>query len=207
MNIAQMLLEKHNNYENFEHLVDVQGLSSPRVCNFLNDLVGHLGDDECYLEIGTWRGLTLCSAAHMNKGKVCYACDKFRVWGRWTGFGVMAKRALKRNINRYREQSAEIRFFHMTSKKFFELDAIKEPVKVYFYDGDHTYDGTRHGVVAARDVLASESILLMDDWADPVIREATYDGIQAAGFEIAWQKDLLKADGWWNGLGVFVLQK
>lgn len=96
-NTLKELLDAHDDYDEATHLVDVEGLSSPRVCNLLHDMVASLEGDEVYLEIGTWKGLTLCSAIHDNAGKQCVACDKFRLWGRWTGFGFMARRALERS--------------------------------------------------------------------------------------------------------------
>jgi hypothetical protein len=50
----------------------------------------------------------------------------------------------------------------------------------------------------------------MDDWNDPVIRRATYDGIQEAGLHILWQRSLPgdhSEKGFWNGLGVFYIEK
>src|SRR5262245_35296777 len=92
------LLEAHDYFRSAKPLVDIEGLSSHRVCNLLNYLVAELGSDECYLEVGTWKGRTLMSAAFGNRGKLCIGCDRFRFWGRFTGPGCIAKRALMRNI-------------------------------------------------------------------------------------------------------------
>ena len=209
MNMAQRILEEHDDFEGARHLVDIEGLSSPRICNFLNKMVGALDPQEHYLEIGTWKGRTLCSAIVGNAGRTCYACDKFRFWGKFTGPGVLARKALYDNVERYGgPDSATVHFFHMTSKKLFDRRMVRPPVKVYFYDGDHSYQGTHHGVVAAAPLLCDESFLLMDDWNDPTIRRATYDGISDAGLEIGWQRHLEGThdeQGWWNGLGVFQL--
>jgi hypothetical protein len=211
MNAIEKLLVENEDYASAKHLVDVEGMSTPRVCNLLNDLVGTLEPDEYYLEIGTWKGLTICSAAYENQGKKCIACDKFRIYGKWTGFGFMVKRALYSNLARYKDKSADVTFHHMPSTKLFERDLVPENVKVYFYDGDHSYEGTRHGVVAAAPKLSEESYLLMDDWNDEVIQKATYDGFEEAGLEILWMRELegenRTQDGWWNGLGVFHLGK
>lgn len=209
-NIALDILEETAELDGAEHLVQIPGLSSPRVCNLLNRLVAGMAPGDRYLEIGTFKGRTLLSAAYGNKGKVCYACDKFRFWGKHTGWGFDARRALYGNIARYRTTSAEIRFFEMTSRALFDRRLVQGPIGVYFYDGDHSYRGTHHGVVSAAPLLAHRSILLMDDWNDPIIRRATYAGIVDAGLDIVWERGL-KGDhserGWWNGLGVFYLEK
>src|SRR5262249_12470746 len=118
-NLARQLLEETNDFEGARYLVDVEGMSSAKICSFLNALVARMDDEEHYLEVGTWRGRTLLSAAYQNRGRTCFACDKFRILGRWTGWGFKAKRQLMRNIERYRLECANVRFFHMTSRRFF----------------------------------------------------------------------------------------
>ena len=209
-NLARLVLEENNDFEGARHLVDVEGMSSTRICNFLNALVRRMDEGERYLEIGTWQGRTLLSAAFRNEGRLCFACDKFRVFGRWTGWGFKAKRRLYQNLERYRHQSAEIRFFQMTSRRLFARDRVAGPIGVYFYDGDHGYRLTRHGVVAAAPFLSRRSVVLVDDWNDHIIRVGARDGIRDAGLEILWEREFEgdRTDGgWWNGLGVFYLQR
>ena len=82
MNLPKQLLDETNDFEGARHLVDVEGMSSTRICNFLNALVGRMDEGEHYLEVGTWQGRTLLSAAFRNRNRLCFACDKFRFFGR-----------------------------------------------------------------------------------------------------------------------------
>jgi len=209
-NIARAVLEEHRDFVDARPLVDVEGLSSPKVCNFLNRLVARLDEGACYLEVGTFKGLTLISAALGNRGRQCVGCDKFRLYGRFTGFGPFAKRALLRNVARYRQGSASIEIHHTTSRNLFAEQRILQPVGVYFYDGDHSFAGTHHGMVAAAPYLAERAIVLVDDWSDPVIRGATREGLRQAGLRCLWERELEgdhSVDNWWNGLGVFFVEK
>jgi hypothetical protein len=209
-NLARQLLEETNDFEGARYLVDVEGMSSAKICSFLNALVARMDDEEHYLEVGTWKGRTLLSAAYHNRGRTCFACDKFRILGRWTGWGFKAKRQLMRNIERYRLECANVRFFHMTSRRFFERGLIPGPIGVYFYDGDHGYRLTRHGIVAAAPLLSRRSVLLVDDWNGESVRRATRDGIRDAGLKILWEREFegdRTASGWWNGLGVFYVEQ
>jgi hypothetical protein len=209
-NIAREILEEHGDFDGAKHLVDVPGFSSPRVCQFLNELVRRMPASEHYLEIGTFAGLTLCSAIQNNAGKRAFACDKFRFYGKFTGFGFLAKRKLLANLQRYSAGSAHVSMMHTTSRALFQRELVQPPVGVYFYDGDHSYESTYHGVVAAATLLSPRSVLLMDDWNDPAIRDATRSGIRDAGLRIEWERELegnQTQDGWWNGLGVFYLAK
>ncbi len=210
-NIAEQILRENNDFTDAHPLVDIKGLSSPKVCNFLNQLVAHMDPGENYLEIGCFQGLTLMSAAYKNRGKTCIACDKIRFWGRHTGFGFMVKRALYGNMKRYGDQAATIVFHHMKSQRLFKKQLVPSPVGVYFYDGDHSYSATKQHVVVAAPLLSEKSVLLMDDWNDPAIQRGTYDGFRQAGLEVLWERELagenFNTSGWWNGLAVFYLQR
>jgi len=81
---------------------------------------------------------------------------------------------------------------------------------VYFYDGDHSYGGTRQGIIAAAPFLNERSTLVVDDWSDPDIRAATADALRAAKLRVLWHRALEgdhTAAGFWNGLGVYYLEK
>lgn len=209
-NLAARLLHDHEDFVDAEPLVDVPGMSSPRVCNLLNLLVRNMDRGECYLEVGTWQGLTLLSAAYGNFGRTCIGCDKFRLYGRFTGLGLLAKRSLYRNIRRYRGHTADVHFHHAPFQRVFQQRRISSPVGVYFYDGDHSFGGTYTGVVEAAPFLNERAVLLMDDWNDPVIRQATWASLERAHLRVLWFRALRgnqTAEQWWNGLGVFFLQK
>ncbi len=209
-NIALELLTRHRDFEHARPVVDVPGLSSAKVCAFLNQLVANMDPEEHYLEIGTFQGRTLLSAAYGNRDRRCVACDRFRFWGKFTGPGFVARRRLLQNLKRYEDRCAEIRFFDMSHRRLFEQSLVPSPVGVFFYDGDHSYRETRFAIVAASRTLSRRSVLLMDDFNDPEVVRATRDGLQEAGLRPLWQR-VLPGDhgpsGWWNGLGVFYVER
>jgi hypothetical protein len=209
-NIARELLLEHRDFEGARLPVDVEGMSSAKVCSFLNQLVAHMDPTEKYLEIGTWKGRTLLSAAVGNSDRVCIGCDHFRFWGKFTGPGFLARRQLYRNIERYRRYTGEVRFHEMRSEQLFAAELVDGSVGVYFYDGNHSHAGTYHGVVSAARLLSRRAVLLMDDWNDPAIRDATLLALEHAGLDVLWSRGLpgtRSPDDWWNGLGVFYLER
>jgi hypothetical protein len=209
-NVVERILSENNDFVDAKHLVEVEGLSDPKVCNFLNRLVAAMPADQKYLEIGTFKGLTLCSAAFGNKGKHCIACDKFRFWNRYTGWGFAARAAFNRNVDRYKSNSATVEFHDMKSLTMFRKGLVRGPIGVFFYDGDHSYEATRDNILAAAPLLANPAILLVDDWKDPIIQQGTRDAIKQAGLRIDWEKWLgqgATGRNFWNGLGVFILSK
>ncbi len=208
--ILEQLFFDNRDFEDARPLVDIEGLSSPRVCNLLNQLVARMSPDTCYVEVGTWKGLTLLSAAYGNFGRTCIGCDKFRFYGQFTGLGLLARRALEANIRRYRGRSADIIFHSMPYQRMFARRLVSSPIGVYFYDGDHSYQGTYEGIVLAAPFLDERSVLVVDDWNDPVIRRATRDALEATHLRNLWSRELPGNHDrtmWWNGIGLFALQK
>jgi hypothetical protein len=209
-NLVEKFLEETDEFRDARHLVNVEGMSSPRVCNLLNRLVAGMDKGEHYLEIGTWKGRTLLSAAYGNRGRLCVGCDKFRFFGRYTGWGFRARRAFHANLRRYASESAEVRFFEMPSRTLFRRRLVPGPVGVYFYDGAHSYEDTRENVAAGAHFLSTRAVVLVDDWNVPHIRRGTLDGLAAAGLRILWSRDL-EGDhserGWWNGVGAFYVER
>lgn len=209
-NIAERLLLETNDFADAKPLVDIEGLSSPRVCAFLNQLVAHMEPDEIYLEIGTWKGRTLLSAAHGNAGRRCVACDKFRFWGKFTGPGFLARRQLYGNLKRFEQGSASIEFHSMTSRELFRRKLVRAPVGVFFYDGDHSFEETHHAIVQAAPYLSRRSVLVVDDWSDPTVVAATKQALRDANLHVRWYR-ALPGDHtetlFWNGLGVFYVER
>lgn len=207
-NVAEKLLNQNNDFAGASHLVQVEGMSSPRVCAFLNRLVASMDPDEHYLEIGSWKGLTLLSAAMGNVGRLCVACDRFRWWGRYTGFGRVARQTIRANIERYRSKCAEIRLFDMPSDRFFARHLAPGPVGVYFYDGDHTFEGTRRGVLHGAQLLSERAVVLVDDWKEEHIQRATFSALREAKLDVLWSRSLAGWEGgFWHGLGAFYVAR
>lgn len=204
------LLRETNDFENARPVVDVPGMSSAKVCRLLNRLVARMDPGEHYLEIGSWQGRTLLSAAMHNPDRLCVACDKFRPFGRYTGFGFRARRGLRQNLARYAADRATIHFYDMPSSRFFRRTRFDGTVGVFFYDGDHSYKGTRASIAAGGRWLSSRAVLLVDDWNVPHIRRATFDALQDASLGILWHRALEgdhTENTWWNGLGAFYVER
>jgi hypothetical protein len=51
---------------------------------------------------------------------------------------------------------------------------------------------------------------LVDDWNIPEVREGARDAVRAGGLSVLWHRELPgdhTRDGWWNGLGVFFVER
>jgi hypothetical protein len=97
-----------------------------------------------------------------------------------------------------------------TDYKKVNKEQIKN-VDLFLYDGDHSYESTKHAVQYFAETLADEAVLVFDDanW-DGVVKGAL-DGIEAAGLELVYDKKMLNSvedsTMWWNGLLIAVVKK
>jgi hypothetical protein len=165
---------------------------------------------EHYLEVGSWRGRTLLSASFRNQGRLCIGCDKFRFYGRHTGLGVLARRALRQNVARSAGDRAAVHFYDMPSRRFFSRPRLPGRVGVFFYDGDHSRRGTRQSIAAAGHLLSNRAVVLVDDWNVERIRRGAFQGLADASLRVLWYRALAgdhTERSWWNGLGVFYVQR
>ena len=60
-------------------LLSLPGMSSTKVKTFLNELLSF--NNSNYLEIGCWKGSTLCCALYKNNPNSIVAIDNFSEWG------------------------------------------------------------------------------------------------------------------------------
>jgi len=195
----------------------VYGLSSTRGRHMLNNLCAF--PEAVYLEIGSWKGATVIAASFANIGKF-YAVDVFNVT---FGQHDSAAAAFHRNKKTFAKY-CDFTFFEEDSWTL-DLTKIPEKVNVYFYDGDHTDEGTRKAFTYYHEVLADTFILVMDDWNYEITRSATKEALK--NYTVLYDRELLtpgglcdtqgvkgfgsmlgrKVDTWWNGMYVAVLQK
>jgi len=197
-------------------VLKIPGMSSKKSRHLLNNLCNF--PEAVYLEIGSWKGSTIISAAFRNPGKF-YAMDHFK-----KNFKVEnPKTEFYRNKVSFKSD-ADFKFFECDSWKF-DLSKISEKVNVYFYDGDHSPEGTEKAFTYYDPVFADQFIMIMDDWNRRHIREATEKALEK--YDVLFSEFLRTPRGrnddhgesgfgsmdgrtqetWWNGLYVTVLEK
>jgi hypothetical protein len=186
----------------------IKGLSSTKNRHLLNNLCSF--PEVVYLEIGSWKGSTIIASSFKNEGKF-YAIDNFsQQFGRQSNRKESPAVTLYANKEKF-SNDAKFDFFECDSWKF-DKSQIKEKVNIYFYDGDHSSEGTEKAFTYYDDVLADTFIMLMDDWNNKPIRKATKKALKS--YKIIFEKELFTPHGrncvkgsWWNGLYIAVLTK
>jgi predicted O-methyltransferase YrrM len=92
-----------------------------------------------------------------------------------------------------------------------DLSEIEEPIKMFFYDGEHGYEETAKALEYVLPTFADETIVVLDDanWEGTVY--AANDTFAKLGVEIVYSKLMLNDEedplGWWNGVYVMVVRR
>ena len=183
-------------------VLSLDGMSSPKVRHLLNNLCRRPGTR--YLEVGVWAGSTLISALYGNESTVV-AADAIDNFSQFGG----PREAFEKNT---REFLGEGRFrLHVNGYREV-APTLQPPVNVYFYDGEHSAENQRDGLLHFWPCLADEFVFVVDDWNWPCVQQGTYEGIAKSGGRLVKFWELPAAfngdrEQWWNGLFVGVIQK
>lgn len=187
-------------------VIALSGMTGTKTRHFYNNLISM--PDARYLEIGTWKGSSVCSAMCGNGASVTCIDN-------WSEFGGPKEEFLV-NFAEYKGDN---------TASFIEADCFAVDVtllpkyNVYMYDGNHTMDSHQKALLHYYPVLDDIFILVVDDWNWQDVRDGTRSAIETLNCKILYQKEIrLTSDNshtdmteaaatWWNGIYVAVLQK
>jgi hypothetical protein len=99
--------------------------------------------------------------------------------------------------------------------KLFERDCFSmepheiDPVDLYLYDASHSREDQTKALTYFESFMKDTFIFVVDDFNWDDVRVGTDQGLQITGLQVIEQWDLNAegVDGWWNGIGVFLLKK
>lgn len=185
----------------WQRVVDeVDGFTSANELAVLNLAARIMPEDEAYLEVGTFKGRSLCGVVQGVEGKRFYAIENYLEFGM---LGLEAQQEMKNNLATWASDS-DIRFieddcFRAMSKP----GLIDRPVGVYFYDGAHTQLSHWLALGVVEPLLADEALVLVDDASWPMVQKAhrrymkKHKGWSLIG---TWDAKVTDDPRWANGL-------
>ena len=184
----------------------VPGMTTEHALTVLDLAVAGLGEGECYLEVGSYRGRSVVGAMLDNPGRPAVAVESF------AEFGVEPARARAEVETTLRAFGLADRVRLVVGDAFRRLDrsSVPAPVGVYFYDGAHSRVAQYLGLAMAEPLLAERALVLVDDWSWPQVRSATEAYLKRhPGYHVVAD---LSADTdfdprWCNGLLVLAWQR
>ena len=197
---------------------NVEGLTSPRVRHFLNNLCSQEG--AVYLEVGVFAGATFCAAVQNNDMVAAYANDN------WSQPDLQPAREdlsislenvtvdtfvenLQENITT-ESLDFDIQVLNGDSSKLGKKD-FKHDVNIIFYDGDNSEQKMREFFLNMLDFTEDIFTLVVDDANVEENVAITKRFIEAMNLKVLYERELLNEQEdinmWWNGLYVVVLSK
>ena len=203
--VQKSLINANNNISKLnDELLNMEGMSGNKTRHFYNNLLEL--EDARYLEIGTWKGSSVCCAMYKNKAKVICIDN-------WTEFGGPKEEFLN-NFEKFKGDN-DATFIEENS---FEVDISKLPkINIYMYDGCHKFDSHYNALKYYYNCLDDIFIYIVDDWNTHRIRSSTLSSIIDLNLKVLYKQELIysnddnayssERNDWWNGMLVIVLQK
>lgn len=184
-------------------ILNMEGMSGKKTRHFYNNLCSM--EDARYLEIGTWKGSSICSAM-CNNNMTCLAIDN---WSEFDG----PKQEFLVNFTKFKGKNNAT--FIEKSCWDIKTENIGK-FNIYMYDGNHDEDSHYKALNNFLDCLDDEFIFIVDDWNVEHIRNGTNKSINDNNLEIIYKKEIFCDDhpgiqrsynDWHNGISIFVLKK
>lgn len=188
-------------------VLKIHGFSTPTMRHLFNNLCNIEG--ATYLEIGTFCGATFCAAFNNNPIHAIGIDDFSQPFEE-----KEVEKQLTENLERWKGTAKRVQFFN---EPCFNMAGalLKNPVDIYFYDGEHSYDSQVRALTAFFDMMADRFIHIVDDtnWDD--VSRGTADGLKAlepyVKVEQEWHLtgDVSRSDDkiWHNGVKIYLISK
>ena len=198
-----------------QDVINIHGITSNKIRCFLNNICSIGGT---YLEIGVFRGATFCSAIYQNNihaiGLDNFASPNLMPMGVSQKLASYLKRGIDippqedfiNNVKRF--GNPEHLDIYKTDYTSFDYTQLPK-VNIVFYDGDTRYHDQYTVLKKILPLFSEQTILIMDDWnwnsgaIDDLIKEENL--IVTFKEEIFTQGEDMGS--FWNGLGVFLIEK
>jgi hypothetical protein len=187
-------------------IINMEGMSGTKTRHFYNNLLSI--PDARYLEIGTWKGSSVCSAMCGNKAKVTCIDN-------WSEFGG-PKNEFLINFKKFKGENEA--FF--IENDCYSVDVSKLPkINMYMYDGNHTNENHYKALLHYYNCLDDIFIFIVDDWNWKEVRDGTMTSIQKLNLKVLYEKEVRLtwdnsvtpepelSKNWWNGIYIAILQK
>ena len=158
-------------------IINMEGMSGTMTRHFYNNLLNT--DDARYLEIGTWKGSSVCSAMCGNQAKVVCIDN-------WSEFGGPKSEFLV-NFETFKGENDAM----FIENDCFQVDVSTLPkFNIYMYDGNHTNESHFKALLHYYDCLDDVFIFIVDDWNWKEVRDGTISSIQKLNLKVLYDKEI-----------------
>jgi hypothetical protein len=177
----------------------MEGMTGAITRNFYNNLLNM--PDARYLEVGCWKGSSVCSAMCGNEADIV-CIDNF---SEFEG----TRDILLNNINNFRGLN-KVRFIESNC---FDVDIRTLPkFNIYMYDGDHSRECHHKALVHFYPCMDDIFIYIVDDWNWEHVRDGVNDSFKELNVTELYSREIFtEGNGiqptWWNGIYIGILMK
>jgi hypothetical protein len=183
-----------------ENILNIQGMSGKMTRHLYNNICSLPKVN--YLEIGCWKGASSISSLYKNHDLNATIIDN------WTEFSN-ARFDFSKNISKYIDPNLNLQ---LINENCFKLQSKLEysPYNIFIYDALHDFESQKLAIIRFWKYLDKSCIIIIDDWCWDNVKRGTIEGLQEVGAKIIYHKELLEPlgpDGFWNGCGIFLIEK
>lgn len=190
-----------------QDIINMEGMTGINTRHFYNNLLNM--PNARYIEIGTWKGSSVCSAMCGNKAEVVCIDN-------WSEFGG-PKYEFLYNFEKFKGENDAM---------FIEDDCFNVDVSslskfnIYMYDGNHTNESHYNALLHFYNCLDDIFIFIVDDWNWKDVRDGTLRSIEKLNLKNLYSKEIRTTNDdthptwgspeqqrWHNGIYVSILQK
>ena len=186
-----------------DYILNMDGMTGKKTRHFYNNLLNK--EDARYLEIGTWKGSSVCSAMCGNKAKILCIDN-------WTELGAPRSEFFS-NFDTYKGENDAT----FLEEDCFKIDVSQLPkFNIYMYDGNHEETSHYMALIHFYSCLDDMFIFIVDDWNWVNVRDGTYNSFKHLNVSVLYEREIrLTTDNstthaketWHNGIYVAILQK
>jgi hypothetical protein len=181
----------------------IDGMSGQSFRLVLNNL---LNSCDSYLEIGTWKGSTACTALDGNEISAWLVDD-------WSEFGGPASDAI-RNISSFLGISTRLTIVSQDFNKVDYKNLIDQPIDIYLFDGPHAQQDHENGAEIINQLQFETLVYIVDDWNWEDVRKGTLSGLELLDAKVVYKLEIFPGSKkrfqysrWHNGYCFFILEK
>ena len=188
-------------------ILHMDGMTGKKTRHFYNNLMNR--KDTRYLEIGTWKGSSICSAMCGNNAKIICIDN-------WSEFGDVKEEFL-RNFEKYKG----INNAKFIEKDCYTIDVSEFPkFNTYLYDGNNEHESHYKALTHYYNCLDNIFIYIVDDWNWQVVRNGTFESFDTLNLTVLYEKEIrttnddthpvwgsAEQQSWHNGIYISILKK
>jgi methyltransferase family protein len=144
-------------------LCELPRMSTVAIAAMINEAVARMPPSHAFVNVGVWRGFTFLSGMTCNEDKICVGIDDFSLFS-----GPEA--SFRREFD---ARKSENHSFHTMDYRDYFAKIHDQPIGLYCYDGDHSYESQWRALEIAEPYFAEECLVLVDDSNWLHVRRAT----------------------------------